>query len=154
MPLSVRIDSAHLAASSANGDMTLTGMTPSPVIGPLAAPSGLAFDATGNLWVAYNGPIVRLTPADLAGTGARTVTPAIQISPDVLALTEGLVFDEGGGLWVASGMGKFVRLAATQLGASGTVTPAVVISSADVGYAGWFAIYPAPAGTPLAHRLP
>jgi hypothetical protein len=118
------------------------------------APAGLAFDGTGNLWVTYQGPIVRLTPIDLAGTGAKTVTPAIQINPDVLALTEDLAFDEGGGLWVASTMGKFVRLAPTQLGASGTVVPAATISSADVGYAGWVAIYPAPAATPLAHRLP
>ena len=129
-------------------------MTPAPVIGPLSTPTGLAFDGAGNLWVTYDGPIVRLTPTDLAGAGGKTVTPAVQINPDVLALTEGLAFDEAGGLWVASSMGKFVRLGPTQLAASGNVTPATVISSPDVGYASWFALYPAPAATPLAHRLP
>ena len=50
--------------------------------------------------------------------------------------------------------GKFARLAASQLTASGTVAPQIVITSSDIGSADWFAIYPAPAFTPLAHSLP
>ena len=42
----------------------------------------------------------------------------------------------------------------TQLAASGAVTPSIIINSADVGYAAWFAMYPAPAFTPLYHKVP
>jgi sugar lactone lactonase YvrE len=150
----IRVDHSHLATSGSTADLTLSAMTPPPVIGSLAAPTGLAFDVTGGLWVDFGGTLARLTPADLAGTGSKMVTPAVQITLDVLALSEGIAFDEGGGLWVASSAGKFVCLAPTQLAVSGSVAPQVTISSADVGYAGWFAIYPAPAATPLAHRLP
>jgi sugar lactone lactonase YvrE len=150
----VRIDAAHLASSGTGADLTITALTPSPVIGTLPGPLGLAFDGDGNLWVNYDGTLARLTPADQAGTGARTITPAVQIGLDVQALPEGIAFDELGGLWFADSAGRFARLASSQLGASGTVTPAITIASPDLGSAGWFAIYPAPAFTPLAHALP
>jgi len=37
----------------------------------------------------------------------------------------------------------------------GPATPATIITSADIGggNAGWFAFYPAPAFTPLAHAF-
>ena len=49
---------------------------------------------------------------------------------------------------------QFARLDATQLGTSGAVTPAIVITSDDVGSAAWFAMYPAPPSTPLYHKVP
>ena len=97
---------------------------------------------------------MRLTPADLAGTGTKTVTPAVQIELDVTALPVGLAFDESGGLWLAAQNGKFARFSAAQLGASGMPAPEVVITSADVGHADFFGIYPAAAALPLHHRLP
>jgi DNA-binding beta-propeller fold protein YncE len=150
----LRIDAAHLTVSGTGADLTITAMTPSPVIGPLPAPAGLAFDGAGNLWVNYDGTIAQLTPTDIAGTGPKTLTPTIQIQSDVLSLPAGIAFDEGGGLWVANSVGQFGRFGPTQLTASGNIAPEVVITSPDVSYAGWFAIYPAPASTPLAHRLP
>ena len=62
--------------------------------------------------------------------------------------------DQGGGLWFADRAGRFACLGASQLTASGTVIPNIVIASPDLGSAGWFALYPAPAFTPLAHALP
>ena len=151
----VRVNAARLAASGTGADVAITAETPLPVIGPLPAPRGIAFDAAGNLWAAFDVTIVRLTPADQAGTGPKTVTPAIQINVGVASVTAGIAFDDQGGLWVALGAGKFGRLAPTQLAASSAeVTPATIISSPDVAYADWFAIYPAPAATPLASRLP
>jgi sugar lactone lactonase YvrE len=149
----LRIDARHLGPG-AGPDLTITAQKPPPVLGTLASPAGLAFDAQGSLWVNYSGTLAKLTAADLSGTGTKTLTPMTQIGTDVLTLPIGLAFDEEGGLWFAYGTGQFARLGPTQLGASGNVAPGVVISSADVGYANWIAIYPAPAFTPLAHRLP
>jgi hypothetical protein len=114
----------------------------------------MAFDAAGNLWVNYDGIIARLTPADLAGTGTKTITPAVQIALDVRSLPLGVAFDEFGGLWFADRVGHFACLSASQLTSSGSKTPDIVIDSPELGYAGWFALYPAPAFTPLAHALP
>jgi streptogramin lyase len=150
----LRIDAAHLGTSGSGADLTITAQTPSPVIGTLPNPFGLAFDAGGNLWVNYDGTFARLTPADLAGAGTKTITPAIQIVTDVQALPLGIAFDEEAGLWFAYSAGKFARLTPAQLAVSGTPTPQIVITGSDLGYAGWFAVYPAPAFTPLAHAFP
>lgn len=149
----MRIDANQLAASGSGADLTITAMTPSPVIGTLGYPLGIAFDVD-DLWVNYDGILARLTPADLSGVGTKTVTPSIQIGLDVLALPEGIAFDETGGLWMAYSGGKFARLGASQLTASGNVAPQIVVTSSDIGSAAWFAIYPAPTFTPLAHALP
>jgi hypothetical protein len=114
----------------------------------------LAFDAAGNLWVNYDGTLARLDAAGLADTGATTVTPAVQITLDVLSLPQGVAFDEGGGLWLAYTAGKLARLGPTQLTSSGSKAPEIVIASPDFGYATWVGIYPAPAALPLYHRLP
>jgi len=150
----VRIDAAHLSASRDSVDFELTAKTPPPVIGDLSSPAGLAFDASGNLWVNYDGALARFTATDLAGTGPKSVTPSVQVTADVLSLPVGIAFDEGGGLWLAYSAGKFARFAPGQLLTSGSVPPQTIISSPSVGYAEWFALYPAPAATPLAHRLP
>ena len=150
----VRIDAAHLTTSGIGADLTIIARTPPPVIGALSSPLGIAFDAAGNLWVSYDGALARLTPSDLAGSGAKTITPTVQIVLDVQSLPYGIAFDEGGSLWYADRAGRFACLGAGQLVISGPATPNIVIASPDLGYAGWFAIYPAPAFTPLAHALP
>jgi hypothetical protein len=149
----IRIDAANLASSGSTADLTITAQTPLPVVGTLR-PISLAFDGSGNLWVNYDGMIARITVAEQAGTGAKTITPAIQISTDVLTLPVGIAFDQDGGLWLAHESGKFARLGPTQLAASGSVVPSIVVTSPDVGYASWFAVYPAPASTPLYHKVP
>ena len=149
----LRIDALRLTSSGSSPDLTIIAQTPPPSVNPLPSPSGLAFDGEGNLWVNYNGTIAKLAAADLAGTGTMTLTPTIQLETDFLALPVGIAFDEQRGLWFAYGSGTFARLDPSQLGASGHVTPATIITSADVGAAGWFAIYPAPAFTPLWSRF-
>jgi sugar lactone lactonase YvrE len=150
-----RYDASRLSASSIEApDLVIQARTPPPVIGNLRGPSGLAFDAAGNLWVNYNGVLARLTPSDQSGTGTVTLTPEVQLSLNVSALPVGLVFDESGALWFAQRAGEFGRLGPEQLTSSGTKAAEVVITSPDVGYAGWFMSYPAPANLPLYHRLP
>jgi sugar lactone lactonase YvrE len=150
----LRFDAARLTDSVTGADLEVTAMTPPPVIGALPSPSGLAFDAAGNLWVNYDGTLARLDAAGLADTGATTVTPDVQITMDVLSLPQGVAFDEGGGLWLAYTAGKLARLGPTQLTSSGSKAPEIVIASPDFGYATWVGIYPAPAALPLYHRLP
>jgi sugar lactone lactonase YvrE len=151
----VRYDASRLAASTAMAaDLVIVASSPPPVIAPRSNPSSLAFDGTGNLWVSYEGGMVMLPAADLAGTGMKMLTPAIQIEVSVTSLPEGIAFDEGGGLWFAGSQGNFVRLGPDQLTSGGNKTPGTVITSADVMSAGDFAIFPAPAGLPLYHSWP
>lgn len=142
------------ASSSAAPDLVLEARTPPPVIGTLSAPTGLAFDAAGNLWVNFGGTLARITPAEQQGSGSIIFTPSVQVGLTVTALPDGIVFDEAGNLWLALSAGEFGRLAPAQLTSSGNKTPEVILRSPDVGYTGWFSFYPAPANLPLYHRLP
>lgn len=151
-----RYDAARLAATDAGvPDRSILAEETAGGI-DLSAPEGLAFDATGNLWVAYFGPntIAQLSAADLAGTGAATVVPAIQIDLAVSALLDGLAFDEAGGLWTPLQNGAAGRLSPAQLAASGTVTPATVLDSTGLAAVKATAFYPAAAALPLYHALP
>ncbi|HRN54713.1 MAG TPA: hypothetical protein PK788_14555, partial [Gemmatimonadaceae bacterium] len=84
------------------------------------SPGGLAFDAAGNLWLSLGcqGRVVRLTAAQLAGSG--TATPTVQITG--LVNPQGLAFDAAGNLWVAdqTHLRRYdaARLAATITGAA------------------------------------
>lgn len=151
------IAAASLSASRVGVDYTLKAESALPVVIGFGTPSGLAFDAAGNLWGAFGTSLVKLTPADRAitpGTKEKTVTPSVVLGGSVLGLPEGIAFDEGGGLWVAGSVGKFLRFGAAKLAASGQAVPDVVISSSSTNYAGSFALYPAPAALPIYHRLP
>jgi streptogramin lyase len=124
-------------------------------------PDALAFDKDGNLWVtSFGGNVVyKLTPADLAPAGSsKSVVPSVQITISVGALLESLAFDESGGLWLTYSQGKVARVAPEQLGTStgaGDPTiPTTIVTSADIGYAGGLAFFPAPAALPLYGRAP
>jgi hypothetical protein len=150
-----RYDARRLTTSSTEPpDLVIQARTPPPVNSNLRGPSGLAFDAAGNLWVNFNGTLARFTPAEQAGTGTATLIPQVVVGLTVTALPKGIVFDESGGLWLALRQNEFGRLGPSQLTTSGDKTPETVIRSPDVGYAGWFAAFPAPANLPLYHRLP
>jgi streptogramin lyase len=150
-----RYNASRLTASSTSApDLVIEAITPPPVIGSLRSPLGLAFDASGNLWVNFDGTLARLTPTDQQGSGSVTLTPTVQIGLTVTALPDGIVFDESENLWFALRAGEFGRLGPGQLTSSGDKTPEVIIHSPDTGYAGWLSLYPAPAKLPLYHRLP
>lgn len=153
----LRFDASSLSASTSNPSLTLSIKTSGSGV---YKPSWLAFDAAGNLWGNdFGGNVIfKLTPADQAGAGSKDGTPGVEITLNVGALLEGMAFDEGGGLWTAFNAGKFARIAPGQLGTStnagNPTVPETVISSADVGYVGNLAFYPAPAALPLYDALP
>jgi sugar lactone lactonase YvrE len=155
----VKFSAGRLGASTSGPDLIIESKTPPPVNTTLHADL-LAFDASGNLWVGAfaDNVIYRLTPSDQSGSGSETLTPSPQVSIPVGALLEGMAFDEGGGLWISYSAGKFARLSPAQLATSSTsgspTTPERIITSASIGSAGGLALYPAPAGLPLYHKLP
>jgi hypothetical protein len=151
----MRINAVHLTATGSGADFEITAMRAGAVGGALTSPLGIAFDGGGNLWVNYDGTIAELPASILGGTGTFETIPPVQLETDVAALPEGIAFDEQGGLWLAYTSGRFARFAASQLIGQGVATPSTIISSSDIagGTAGWFAIYPAPAFTPLAHAF-
>ena len=106
-------------------------------------PLGIAFDGRRSVGQLRRHP----RPADAGGPERhRDEDPHahVQIGLDVLALPEGIAFDETGGLWMAYSGGKFARLSASQLTASGIVAPQTVITSSDIGSAGVVRHLPCP----------
>ena len=71
----------------------------------------------------------------------------------MLTLPLGIAFDQDGGLSVAYAVGQFARFDSTQLDASGAVARRPS-SAARTSVPRRFAVYPAPAFTPLYHKVP
>jgi len=89
-------------------------------------PRGLAFDTSGNLWIAnLFGSLVRFTPDQLQASGSPE--PSRIITVDALLLD--VAFDTTGALWMTTATGATVlRLDADDLSSSGQPTPAATIS--------------------------
>jgi hypothetical protein len=97
---------------------------------------GIAFDAHGNAWIAryqHGTRLLRFAAGALAASG--DAIPSVVIdSSDPLALSGalGLAFDSDGGLWVSGyDSNTVVRYAPSQLTASGSPAPEVVLSAAS-----------------------
>ncbi len=142
----VRFDEARLDADVEDeaADVVIFTQTPGPVMGGLSGPAGMAFDATGNLWVGFfaGNELIRLTPSELATSApafpGAALIPSVYFRIDVGALVTDLGIDEAGNLWMpggslSSGAGALYRIDAAQLSAE---TPEwVVLSSAGIGSA-------------------
>ena len=127
----VEYSKAQLAAGGVQ--MPLVTLT-AGAQGSLHGPTGVAFDAAGDLWVANSesDSIVEYTPGQLAVGGAQT--PAVTLtanSSQSLAIPYFLAFDAAGDLWVPNYVtNTLVEFTPAQLGASGDPTPATTIASA------------------------
>ena len=121
-------------------------LDPDIIINPAALDSAaaLAFDRSGNLWVANCGNtsfVAMFNAADIKVSGAPT--PAITLTPTIvntpggmthsLDCPEGLAFDGGGNLWVANGIsdtvGSLAKFSKSQLTSSGSPPPAVFLDA-------------------------
>ena len=132
--------------------------TPTPAVtltataGSLKFPAGLAFDASGNLWVANasNTTVVAFSPSQLATTGSPT--PAVTLSATAGSLSEpaGLAFAASGSLWVANeGANSVVEFTASQLMVSGSPTPNVTVTGNALSEPFGLAFDPHAANLPL-----
>ena len=130
-------------------------IAPSVVISAVATsivnPTGLAFDASGNLW--FTNPdsrsVASFTQAQLAATGSPA--PSVVVSSDgaSLSVPVGLAFDAGGSLWVINAAGQLEKFATASLGATGAPAPSVRLKIND-GTLFWsLAFWPKPAGLPV-----
>lgn len=123
----LRLEPSQLSASgprSPASSLTTTSARISTVI-------GIAFDSEGTLWVSSqdDSVVFSLSPAALAGSGART--PAAVITPvnGSLSGPTGVAFDAQHRLWVAnSANGTVVRFDSAQLTRGGAQEPAVILA--------------------------
>jgi sugar lactone lactonase YvrE len=123
---------SQLAASGA----PTPAVTISNNAGSIDEPSGVAFDAAGDLWVTNtdNSTLVEFTPSQLASSG--DPTPAVTISTDGSSLDGpySLALDAAGDLWVPNAYSdSLVEYAASQLAATGDPTPINTIVGSNTG---------------------
>jgi sugar lactone lactonase YvrE len=151
-----KVSVARLGTSTSGADLSIAATDVGMPTTILSGPTGLAFDGAGNLWVSYSGPnaIAKLAAGDLSGTGEKQVAPAVQLSLTVTALLDELVFDEEGALWTPVRNRELGRISPAQQTTTASITPTLVVTSSQLGAAHGLALYPAPANTPLYHRLP
>ena len=119
-------------------------------------PTGLTFDADGNLWgfcFGSNG-IFKVDADDLEGTGEQTVVAAVSFFLGVDILVAPGAFDNGGGLWVSYGNGRLGRLSPEQLevssGTGEAVTPDRIVTNDALESELSLAFFANPPGVPLA----
>lgn len=117
----------------------------------LIKPSGLAFDASGTLWVANtNGQSISgYRPEQLVASGHPEPQVLLAESTEAVIKPVGLAFDGAGNLWVAGGGGTVSQFARGSLALSGAPAPSVRFQL--TGYAELWnvAFWPKPAGIPL-----
>lgn len=124
----VRFRAHDLATSGARvPDVVLTSVA----VDVLSGPVGLAFDASGALWVSgkSSNTIVKYAPEQLASSGAPSPQVVLRSNTGSLAEPGALAFDAGGALWVTNaGNDSVVMFTPTQLAASGSPIPTVTLT--------------------------
>jgi sugar lactone lactonase YvrE len=143
-------------ASFSEAQLDTSGfLVPRVVISALAAsmatPSGIAFDADGNLWVGNigNQTVVAFSPAQLAATGTPAPTVVLSANAGSLSIPTGLAFDPDGSMWVMGGTGALEKFPRTSLGASGAPAPSVRLTFTNYNLFWNVAFWPKPAALPL-----
>ena len=107
----------------------------------LTGPSGLALDASGNMWVSSYG--ASSNTLEMYATTARNEggSPTRTISSSAIGIGENITFDAHGDLWVADCHGQVVEFTPEQLTAGGSQTPAVAISGGTIVKCPWSLVF-------------
>lgn len=120
----------------------------------LDAPTGLAFDAEGSLWVGSSGlnSVVKFTADQLSTSG--TPTPSVTLGPAAGGLSgpSGMAFDAGGNLWVSNQGNAVLKFASALLTASGAPQPSLALTGMTGMDIGLMAFNPPPVALPLVGR--
>jgi len=117
------------AATVASGNLLTPDVSLQGAAGALDAPIGLAFDATGSLWVVSagtantSGSVARFEPRQLAASGY--YLPTVQLAVDSPGA---LAFDAQGDLWIVSSGSSLLEYTASQLGGADAAEPALTLS--------------------------
>jgi sugar lactone lactonase YvrE len=123
----LRLDSTQLSDTGQRDAATIV-TTPSASLKTLA---GVAFDTTGNLWVAGDDDSVLLAfaPGALASSGSKVASTVIRSTRGSLSGPIGLAFDSRQRLWVVNHQNAtLVRFDPEQLTAGGAQAPRVRLS--------------------------
>ncbi len=149
----VEFTPSQLTATGApTPNVTLTSV--STMYGPsINGPLGLAFDATGNLWVA-NGDfstytVVAFSPGQLTATGSPIPIITLSANAGSLNAPGGLAFDASGDLWVSNLGNSVVEFAASQIVTSSSPTPNITITGSSLSQPFGMAFDPPAANLPL-----
>jgi sugar lactone lactonase YvrE len=120
---------------AAGGVQSATVVLDSTGGGSIAGPGGIAFDASGALWVGNydNDTVVKFASADLAASGSPTPSVILSATSASIYQPNGLAFDASGNLWVSNGGGTVVRFDAGQLGTTASPVPAATIAASSLG---------------------
>jgi len=120
----VRFDPAQLTSSGSP--------TPAVIISGLGKPATLAFDAAGSLWVSdtRRNKLASFGEDQLTASGFLAPRVVLSSLAGSLPSPAGIAFDADGNLWVGNvGNQTIVAFSPSQLAASGTFVPHVVLSS-------------------------
>jgi len=114
-------------------------------------PAGMAFDASGNLWVGNlaNQTVVSFSPAQLSASGRPAPRVVVSSNAGSLDIPAGLAFDADGSLWVMGGAGALEKFSSAALGATGAPAPSVRLAITGHTLFWSVAFWPRPAGLPL-----
>jgi sugar lactone lactonase YvrE len=142
-----RYSAAQLAASGS----PVPAVVLSSTLNSLVKPSGLAFDASGTLWVANtNGESVAgFAPDQLSASGTPEPRVLLSFTGDSPTLPVGLAFDGDGNLWVVGGGGVLTEFARASLGVTGAPVPSGRFQLTGYSLFWNVAFWPKPAGLPL-----
>ena len=142
-----RYSAEQLAASGS----PVPAVVLSAALNSLVKPSGLAFDASGTLWVANtNGEsVAAFSPDQLSASGAPEPRVLLSFTGDSPTLPVGLAFDGDGNLWVVGGGGVVAEFARASLGVTGAPEPSGRFQLSGYSLFWNVAFWPKPAGLPL-----
>ena len=144
----------YTAAQTSTGGALTPAITLTASGNSIHAPQMIAFDASGNLWVAnvsqVNSSVVEFSAAQLAASGSPV--PTVTLTPNTGSLNQptGLAFDASGDLWVSNlGGNTVVEFTPSQIAQSGSPTPSVTVSGASLDGPAGLAFDPPPSNLPL-----